>query len=89
MKNTIKMMVAAVALTFVAVTASAEKTVMVGGAAMYPSKDIVDNAVNSKDHTILVKAVQAAGLVETLLVEELVVPLARRMLRLGLNCKTY
>ena len=66
MKNTIKMMVAAVALTFVAVTASAEKTVMVGGAAMYPSKDIVDNAVNSKDHTILVKAVQAAGLVETL-----------------------
>ncbi len=66
MKNTIKMMVAVVALAFVAVTASAEKTVMVGGAAMYPSKDIIDNAVNSKDHTILVKAVQAAGLVETL-----------------------
>ncbi len=39
---------------------------MVGGAAMYPSKDIVDNAVNSKDHTTLVAAVQAAGLVDTL-----------------------
>lgn len=43
-----------------------EKTVMVGGAAMYPSKNIVDNAVNSKDHTTLVAAVKAAGLVETL-----------------------
>jgi uncharacterized surface protein with fasciclin (FAS1) repeats len=39
---------------------------MVGGAAMYPNKDIVDNAVNSKDHTTLVAAVKAAGLVETL-----------------------
>ncbi|OAQ40521.1 fasciclin [Pedobacter psychrophilus] len=39
---------------------------MVGGAEMYPTKDIVDNAVNSKDHTTLVAAVQAAGLVETL-----------------------
>ncbi len=39
---------------------------MVGGAAMYPSKNIVQNAVNSKDHTILVKAVKAAGLVSTL-----------------------
>ena len=38
-----------------------EKTVMVGGAAMYPSKDIIDNAVNSKDHTSLVAAVKAAG----------------------------
>ena len=43
-----------------------EKTVMVGGAAMYPSKNIVENAVNSKDHTTLVAAVKAAGLVETL-----------------------
>lgn len=43
-----------------------EKTVMVGGAAMYPSKNIVQNAVNSKDHTTLVAAVKAAGLVETL-----------------------
>ena len=41
-------------------------TKMVGGSAMYPSKDIIDNAVNSKDHTTLVAAVQAAGLVETL-----------------------
>ncbi|MGD1320076.1 fasciclin domain-containing protein [Chryseobacterium sp. 2R14A] len=43
-----------------------EKTVMVGGAAMYPSKNIVENAMNSKDHTTLVAAVKAAGLVETL-----------------------
>jgi uncharacterized surface protein with fasciclin (FAS1) repeats len=43
-----------------------EKTVMVGGAAMYASKNIVENAVNSKDHTTLVAAVQAAGLVDAL-----------------------
>ena len=43
-----------------------EKTVEVGGAPMYPSKTIVENAVNSKDHTTLVAAVKAAGLVETL-----------------------
>jgi uncharacterized surface protein with fasciclin (FAS1) repeats len=43
-----------------------EKTVMVGGAPMYPSKNIVQNAVNSKDHTTLVAAVKAAGLVSTL-----------------------
>src|ERR1044071_8509638 len=43
-----------------------EKTVDVGGAAMYPSKNIIENAVNSKDHTTLVAAVKAAGLVETL-----------------------
>jgi uncharacterized surface protein with fasciclin (FAS1) repeats len=43
-----------------------EKTVMVGGAPMYPSKNIIENAVNSKDHTTLVAAVKAAGLVETL-----------------------
>lgn len=42
------------------------QTVMVGGAAMYPAKDIVSNAVNSKDHSTLVAAVKAAGLVETL-----------------------
>ena len=46
--------------------AKKEKTVMVGGAAMHPSKNIVENAVNSKDHTTLVAAVKAAGLVETL-----------------------
>lgn len=43
-----------------------EKTVNVGGAPMYPSKNIVQNAVNSKDHTTLVAAVKAAGLVPTL-----------------------
>jgi uncharacterized surface protein with fasciclin (FAS1) repeats len=43
-----------------------EKTTIVGGQAMYPSKDIIDNAVNSADHTTLVAAVKAAGLVETL-----------------------
>src|SRR5438093_8314779 len=43
-----------------------EKTVAVGGAAMYPSKNIIENAMNSKDHTTLVAAVKAAGLVETL-----------------------
>ncbi|GAB4039687.1 fasciclin domain-containing protein [Spirosoma gilvum] len=43
-----------------------EKTVTVGGAPMYPSKNIIENAVNSKDHTTLVAAVKAAGLVETL-----------------------
>ena len=46
--------------------AQMDKTTMVGGAAMYPSKNIVENAVNSKDHTTLVAAVKAAGLVETL-----------------------
>src|ERR1700710_2719868 len=43
-----------------------EKTVTVGGAPMYPSKNIIENAINSKDHTTLVAAVKAAGLVETL-----------------------
>jgi uncharacterized surface protein with fasciclin (FAS1) repeats len=46
--------------------AQKEKTTMVGGAKMYPSKNIIENAVNSKDHTTLVAAVKAAGLVETL-----------------------
>ncbi|HET6183798.1 MAG TPA: fasciclin domain-containing protein [Acetobacteraceae bacterium] len=45
---------------------AAEQVVMVGGAPMYPSKNIVENAVNSKDHTTLVAAVKAAGLVSTL-----------------------
>src|ERR1700687_6470152 len=61
---------AALALTF-GVTAmgtayAQEKTVTVGGAPMYPSKNIVQNAVNSKDHSTLVAAVKAAGLVDTL-----------------------
>jgi uncharacterized surface protein with fasciclin (FAS1) repeats len=44
----------------------AEKTVMVGGAEMFPSKNIIQNAINSQDHTTLVAAVKAAGLVDTL-----------------------
>ena len=47
-------------------SASADDTVMDGGAAMYPTKNIIENAVNSADHTTLVAAVKAAGLVETL-----------------------
>jgi uncharacterized surface protein with fasciclin (FAS1) repeats len=43
-----------------------EQTVTVGGAPMYPSKNIIQNAMNSKEHTTLVAAVKAAGLVETL-----------------------
>jgi uncharacterized surface protein with fasciclin (FAS1) repeats len=46
--------------------AQTEKTVEVGGAPMYPSKNIIENALNSKDHTTLVAAVKAAGLVQTL-----------------------
>ncbi|HUB11915.1 MAG TPA: fasciclin domain-containing protein [Acetobacteraceae bacterium] len=47
-------------------TQVSERTVMVGGAPMFPSKNIIQNAVNSKDHTTLVAAVKAAGLVDTL-----------------------
>ena len=65
MKTKKVLSVALFALVFGA-TSFAQKTVMVGGAAMYPSKNIIENAVNSKDHTTLVAAVQAAGLVETL-----------------------
>lgn len=72
----VKMMALAIAAIVCANTISAqtmapkkmnEKTVEVGGAPMYPSKNIVENAVNSKDHTTLVAAVKAAGLVETLM----------------------
>lgn len=55
-----------IASCLLATASYAQKTVMVGGAAMYPTKNIVENALNSKDHTILVAAVKAAGLVETL-----------------------
>ena len=58
--------VLALTSTFVAPARAEEKTVMVGGAPMYPSKNIIQNAVNSKDHTTLVAAVKAAGLVGTL-----------------------
>jgi len=58
--------VAAVTLSLSAVSVYAEKDPDVGGAAMYSTKNIVENAVNSKDHTTLVAAVKAAGLVQTL-----------------------
>lgn len=54
----------AIAMSATSVAAMAD--VMVGGAAMLPSRDIIDNAVNSKDHTTLVAAVKAADLVDTL-----------------------
>ncbi|WP_368855021.1 fasciclin domain-containing protein, partial [Klebsiella pneumoniae] len=44
----------------------AQRVPMVGGAPMYPTKTIVENAINSRDHTTLVAAVKAAGLVDTL-----------------------
>ena len=56
----------ALALVVSAASTAALAQVTVGGAPMYASKDIVDNAVNSKDHTTLVAAVKAAGLVDTL-----------------------
>src|SRR5580698_2566570 len=64
--NLNKILGVAAALLVSLVAAPAFSQVMVGGAAMYANKDIVDNAVNSKDHTTLVAAVKAAGLVDTL-----------------------
>src|SRR5438132_2803295 len=72
MKKTFAMLLLAVASLAIAASAAfgqnsmSSNNPMVGGAAMYRSKDIVDNAVNSADHTTLVAAVKAAGLVETL-----------------------
>ena len=62
-----KLIIAALVLATSAITLKANaQTKMVGGAAMYPTKNIIQNAVNSKDHTTLVAAVKAAGLVPTL-----------------------
>ena len=62
-----KLFIAVFAVASIAFAQTSQaQTKMVGGAPMYPTKDIVDNAVNSKDHTTLVAAVKAAGLVETL-----------------------
>jgi uncharacterized surface protein with fasciclin (FAS1) repeats len=69
MKNTIYTLFLMFGMLFAAGNVSAQMmngNPMVGGAAMYKTKDIVDNAVNSKDHTTLVAAVKAAGLVDTL-----------------------
>ena len=57
---------ALIAAPLLGLASHAHAQVMVGGAPMYANKDIIDNAVNSKDHTTLVAAVKAAGLVETL-----------------------
>ena len=64
--NKLSLALALTATMAVANIAYAENTVMVGGQSMYPSKNIVENAVNSADHTTLVAAVKAAGLVDTL-----------------------
>jgi len=64
--KSIKLSTLALALVMSVSTVGAIAQVTVGGAPMYASKDIIDNAVNSKDHTTLVAAVKAAGLVETL-----------------------
>lgn len=68
MKKLITTAVISGALMFTATTFAAmnSDSVMVGGAAMYPQKNIIENALNSKDHTTLVAAVKAAGLVDTL-----------------------
>ena len=70
-KNLFSLAIAVLLSAGISTVASAQAmmtpgTVMVGGMAMYPTKNIVENAVNSKDHTTLVAAVKAAGLVETL-----------------------
>ncbi len=70
MKPTLKQMTLAFAgsaLLAGGALAAAQNYPMVGGAAMYPTKNIVENAINSKDHTTLVAAVKAAGLVDTLM----------------------
>src|SRR5271165_4992166 len=66
LKRTMLAGAAFIAIAGASSMASAEMTKMVGGAAMYPSKNIIQNAVNSKDNTTLVAAVKAAGLVDTL-----------------------
>ena len=64
--NPLSTAIAALALLLSAVALQAQKDPDVGGAAMFPTKNIIENAVNSKDHTTLVAAVKAAGLVDTL-----------------------
>ncbi|MDP5121932.1 MAG: fasciclin domain-containing protein, partial [Spirosomaceae bacterium] len=65
MKKTFKSIITVLSLSAIAFVSNAQ-SVMVGGAAMYPNKNIIENAVNSKDHTTLVAAVKAAGLVDAL-----------------------
>lgn len=61
-----KLFFSALAVMALSTASMAQKSIMVGGAAMYPTRNIVENAVNSKDHTTLVAAVKAADLVEAL-----------------------
>src|ERR1700693_5248085 len=61
-----KLATAVLGVLLIGSAAVAQQDPMVGGAAMYPTKNIVENAMNSSDHTTLVAAVKAAGLVETL-----------------------
>jgi uncharacterized surface protein with fasciclin (FAS1) repeats len=61
-----KFILSALTLIALSTTSMAQKSVMVGGAAMYPTRNIVENAVNSNDHTTLVAAVKAADLVSAL-----------------------
>jgi hypothetical protein len=65
---------------------AADMSTMVGGQSLYPSKDIVDNAVNSADHTTLVAAVKAAGLVDTLKAKGRL-PCSRRRMRPSASCQ--
>lgn len=66
MKNKIAVLLLAIVAFVATATFAGSKNPMVGGQEMYPTKDIIDNAVNSADHTTLVAAVKAAGLVGTL-----------------------
>ena len=66
MKKNILTLLLALTFSCMGVHANAQKDPLVGGAAMFPTKNIIENAINSKDHTTLVAAVKAAGLVETL-----------------------
>ena len=66
MRNTIAVLLLAVVAVAGTSAMAGSKNPVVGGQEMYPTKDIIDNAVNSADHTTLVAAVKAAGLVDTL-----------------------
>ena len=66
MKRLIGYLILAFSLVAPVAAFGQSNTVMVGGQAMYPTKDIIENAMNSADHTTLVAAVKAAGLVDTL-----------------------
>jgi uncharacterized surface protein with fasciclin (FAS1) repeats len=66
MKNKIAVLVLALVALAATSAMAGSKNPVVGGQEMYPTKDIIDNAVNSADHTTLVAAVKAAGLVDTL-----------------------